>query len=489
MEPRYVYTTNHKALKVNLDTTFYGTFAEIGAGQEVVRKFFKAGGASGTIAKAMSAYDMSFSDSIYGKEETGRYVSRSRLKKMLEHEWNLLVERLKGEKYQDRRFFVFADTVTTINYTKTNKSHGWLGVRFQSSPGDEYNEVILHVNLLDTDSSSQQNALSILGVNLIFACRQFCSEPNTFLDSLGDNLPMKSIEIDMISMKGNAFKDVDNRLLSLILVTKGYSKAACFLPDGQVVQPKDFLYKKNVCVLRSRFRPVTNLNLDMLKNGVNQFKEDQNLDDKDILTLCEITLNNLSVDEDSINIQDFLDRAEILCRMGYPVMVSNFPKHSELTRFLKDCKPKKIGIILGVLNLLQIFNTDNYENPISDLLTQFGELFSQDVKLYAYPYKDKTSGEIKKKSDVDISSNILPLLNFIDNNRLISDIENFKPEFLDIFSSELIEKIKKDEDGWEKSVPKEVSDIIIEKCLFDYPCEIEKRRKKINENIFETSKA
>lgn len=485
---REIISTNLKTLKVNLDPNFYGTFAEIGAGQEVARNFFKVGGASGTIAKTMSAYDMIFSNAIYGEEPDNRYVSKSRLIKMLKHEYSLLLERLVGEKYEGKRFFAFANTVTTLNYNKNNESHGWLGIQYQTHCGQDYNQVIFHVKLLDSDSSLQQNVLGELGVNLIHAACFYNDNPNLFVDALIDNLPKNSVEIDMISMSGPAFQNVDNRLLGLVLVTKGYSRAACFYPDGSVVQPKDMLYKKNVAIFRARFKPVTNLNLDMITNGVAQFKKDNQLEDSDVLILCEISLNNLTINETTINLQDFLDRADMLCKLGYPVMVSNFPEHYELTKFLKECKPKKMGIMLGVMNLIQILDTTRYKNPISELLLQFGNLFSQEIKLYAYPFRKRDSEEIFTSKTVEMPENVRGLYSFLLDNKLIDDIVAYDEENLKINSSELIEDIRQNKPDWEKFVPEMVANLIKEKCLFDYPCGIEVNRKKININIFETSR-
>lgn len=477
-------STNYKALKINLDPNFYGTFAEIGAGQEVVRHFFKTGGASGTIAKAMSAYDMKFSDAIYGEEPDGRYVSRSRLLKMLDHETNLLTERLHGDRYEGKKYFAFANTVTTINYAKTNEAHGWLGMRFQTKESGPFHDVIMHVKLLDSDSSIQQSVLGDLGVNLIYACHTYWQNPNQFVDSLIDNLPMKSIEIDMLSFSGEDFQQIDSRLVSLILVTKGFSKVACFLPDGAVIQPKDLLYKKNICILRARFKPFTNLNQDMLTNGINLFMKDYKLSPESVTNICEISLNNLTTNDQNVNLQDFLDRAEIICKIGYPVLITNFAEHYELTKFLKSCKPQKIGILLGVMNLIQIFDKLKYTNPISELLLQFGYLFSQDVKIYAYPFRPRKSEQILKSRDIIVDSEIQPLFELIQKNHLISDYESYEQENLQIDSSKLVAEIQSNQPNWENFVPSMVAEIIKEKCLFDYPCDIEKKRKKTAENLF-----
>ncbi|MGB0166040.1 MAG: TonB-dependent receptor, partial [Luteibaculum sp.] len=275
---RVILTSKQKALKVNLDPDLYGTFAEIGAGQEVVRHFFRAGAASGTIAKAMSAYDKDFSDAIYGAEPHSRYVCESRLRKMLSHEYNLIVERLDRSKHPNRKFFAFADTVTTIDYRKTAKGHGWMGMRFQRHHDEAPSDVILHVRLHDNESAIQQEKIGDIGVNLIYGCFYYHENPRELLKSLYDNLARDHIEIDMINMEGPAFKNVDNRLLSLQLVKNGMTEAVMFGPDGKNLQPSDALYKKNILAIRGSFRPVTNVNIDMIMNGYSQFIADEKVD-------------------------------------------------------------------------------------------------------------------------------------------------------------------------------------------------------------------
>ncbi|MCU0353953.1 MAG: TonB-dependent receptor, partial [Cytophagales bacterium] len=266
--------TRQKALKINLDRRIYGSFAEIGAGQEVAAQFFKAGGASGTIAKTISAYDMTFSDAIYGVEESGRYVVESRLTKMLNREYNLLQMRLNEKRGADTAFFAFANTVVALNYQKTNEGHGWIGLRFQLQPGAPYNDAVMHVKMLDNENLLQQQALGVVGVNLIYGCYYYHKSPETLLLSLMDDLSPERLEIDMIRFTGPDFAEVDNRLMSLYLVKNGFTNVALFGPDGQVLQPSEALYKRNIVCIRGRFRPVTHVNLDMLENGVKQFLED-----------------------------------------------------------------------------------------------------------------------------------------------------------------------------------------------------------------------
>jgi hypothetical protein len=214
--------TKQKALAINLDPKIYGSFAEIGAGQDVAANFFKAGASSGTIAKTMSAYDMTFSDAIYGVQQVKRYVSEQRLISMLDHEYSLLIERLAAQRGNSTTFFAFSDTISALNYHKTNQGHGWMGVRFQLEPNGKFNDVVLHVKLLDNDNNLQQQAAGILGVNLMYACFYFYENPLVFLLSLMDDLSKDRIQIDMIRFEGPNFAKVDNRLMSLHLVKYGF---------------------------------------------------------------------------------------------------------------------------------------------------------------------------------------------------------------------------------------------------------------------------
>nr|BFF40637.1 hypothetical protein BACY1_24420 [Tenacibaculum mesophilum] len=239
-----VPTTKMKALKINLNAHIYGTFAEIGAGQETVRNFFRAGGASGTIAKAMSAYDKDFSDAIYGIEKDNRYVTEPRLKKMLKHEMDLIEERLDRQKHPDKLFFSYANTVATINFTKKFKGHGWVGIRFQLDPLEDYNEIVLHLRFKETDARQQQETLGVLGVNLIYGAYYLNDNPKDLLKSFYDNIDKDRLEIDMINFSGPRFMYVDNRLMSLQLVKNGMTNAVMFGPDGNNLLPAQVLYKK-----------------------------------------------------------------------------------------------------------------------------------------------------------------------------------------------------------------------------------------------------
>ena len=374
-------TTQEKALRINLSGAIYGSFAEIGAGQEVAANFFKVGGASGTIAKTMSAYDMKFSDAIYGQGD--RYVCEDRLIRMLDHEFVLLPERLP-HRIKDTRFFAFADTVEVLNFERTNQGHGWIGLRFQLTPGGQSNDCVMHVKMHDTDPLQQQLSLGIVGVNMLYAC-MFMHDLEQIILSMLDGLTTRRIEIDMFRIDGPDFKHIDNRLMALKLVKNGLTKAAMFGSDGNVMQPSETLYKKNVLVLRGRFRPVTHVNADMLLTSRRRFRNEPDVDRTKMVVITELTLNDLGPDG-KIDERDFLHRVDIICSLGQNVMISNYFEHYRLVDYLsKTTKGKKIGIIMGIYALQKVFEEKTYENIRGGILECFASLFGSNVKLYIYP--------------------------------------------------------------------------------------------------------
>ncbi|MGC4022976.1 MAG: TonB-dependent receptor [Cyclobacteriaceae bacterium] len=374
-------TTQEKALRINLSKDIYGSFAEVGAGQETAANFFKVGGASGTIAKTMSAYDMKFSDAIYGRCD--RYVSEDRLMRMLEHEYQLLPERLP-HRIESSRFFAFADTVEALNFERTNQGNGWMGTRFQTKPQGEFNDCVLHVKMHDNDPLQQQVALGILGVNLLYGC-MFIDDPEEFMLSLVDGLSGRRVEIDMLRLDGPNLKHVDNRLMALKLVKNGLTKAAMFGPDGHVMQPSEYLYKKNVLVLRGRFRPVTHVNVDMLLTSRRHFLHEEDVDKLKMVTLMELTLNDLSPDG-NIDEKDFLNRVDIICSLGQNVIISNYFEYYRLVDYLsKISKGRKTGMVMGIYALQKVFDEKTYENLRGGILECFASLFGSNIKLYIYP--------------------------------------------------------------------------------------------------------
>lgn len=466
MNDLIVLSPTQKALQINLDSSIYGTFAEIGAGQEVVRHFFRAGGASGTIAKTMSAYDKDFSDAIYGKEKDGRYVCKSRLKKILTQEYGLIESRLDRKEYLDTRYFTFANTITTINYNKTNKGHGWIGCKFQIDPNKPANEVILHIKLNDTDAKLQQEIVGAMGTNLIYGCFNFYNDPKKLIKSLYDNLTRDNVEIDMIQVEGPDFDNIDNRLLSLVLVREGMTDAAIFSPDGKNQQASDVLYKKNILTIRGSFRPVTKVNLDMMQNGYNAFIKENKVDPDNVLLLFEITLSNLKMEGD-IDEKDFLDRADILCSLGHTVLISNYRKYYKLIEYFSNFTSNRMGLILGVNNLLEIFDNKYYLNLNGGILEAFGILFTRDLKIYLYPYQPTVNDDLLTSENIPITKKLIPLYDYLVKNRKIRDLE-FDKSALQIFSRDILSKIKNNESDWVDGVPKGVDQIIKDKKLFGY---------------------
>lgn len=432
---REIYETKRKALKINLNPDIYGTFAEIGAGQEVARNFFEAGAASGTIAKTMSAYDMAFSDAIYGVEESGRYVSRTRLNKMLDHEFDLLTERLQGEKYNSKKFFAFADTVTTLNFTKSNEPHGWIGIRYQHEVDGPTNDIVIHVRLLDSDNRLQTKVLGILGVNLVFAAYYYAEDPQTMIESLADNLSVGSVEIDLVKVSGPIFEKANERLLNLYLIAKGFAKAAIFKPDAKAAQIKDYLYKKNIIILRTKYRQKSNPNFDLFNLAVEEFRKNTGATPEDTVVLIEVLMGNVLDENSSITDEDlnyFAERAEYLCSTGNNILVSNFRRNNHLAEFVQSFKPKHVGIATNVYNLKNIFTTHNYnkENYTNELLSYISGMFSKNVKLYAYPYLDKKKEQIVTTKNMPVSEEAKPLFDFLLQNKYIIDIENYDEKFV-----------------------------------------------------------
>lgn len=462
--------TKQKALAINLDTQIYGSFAEIGAGQDVAANFFKAGASSGTIAKTMSAYDMTFSDAIYGVQQVRRYVTEQRLISMLDHEYGLLIERLAKQRGDTTNFFAFSDTMSALNYNKTNQGHGWMGVRFQLEPNGAFNDVILHVKLLDNDNNLQQQAVGILGVNLMYACFYYPEIPPVFLLSLMDNLSRDRIQIDMIRFEGPNFTKVDNRLMSLHLVKYGFSDAALFGADGENLQPSEVLYKKHIVVVRGRFRPIINVHLDMLNTGVKQFLQESDVDKKNVVVLTELTLQSLKErDADptaEIDEKDFLDRVDILCSLGQTVMISNFHEYYKLAAYLSKITSLKMGMVLGYPNLEYIFGEEHYKDLQGGILESFATLFSRNLKLFIYP--TLRDGVIMNCLRFYPPPHLIDLYRYLIANNKIEDIRNYNEGNLHVQTDIVLQLIKQGVDGWEQYVPAEVATMIKDRLLFGY---------------------
>jgi len=455
---------NKKAFQVNLDEKIYGTFAEIGAGQEVARRFFHVGGASGTVAKTMSAYDMTFSDAIYGS--CGRYVSRQRLQTMLDHEFDLLLERLDRTVGGKRQFFVFANTVTARSFRRHDESHGWLGIRFQPSPRAPVSEIIIHVRMLDGSNIQQQEALGIIGVNLIHGAFYLRHRPEALIGSLLDDLTAERMEVDMVRFSGPEFAGVDNRILSLQLVTQGLTKAAMFRADGEVVQPAEAFYRKPLLVERGSFRPVTHVTNDMLDCARTMFEREPDNDGVEPEVLMEITMQNL-LSGGQLDLHDFLDRVDMLAALGRTVLISNYGEYYRLVNYLTRYTDRRIGLPLGIPGMNEIFEEKYYADLEGGILEGLGRLFKQGVKLYVYP-KLEADGSLTTAENFQVAPAHRHLYAHLLENRFIEPMEAYNRDYLGIYSADVLAKIRSRDRSWESMVPPEVVALVKDRRLFGY---------------------
>ena len=457
--------TNKKAFQINLDAKKYGTFAEIGAGQEVARRFFHVGGAAGTIAKTMSAYDMTFSDAIYGS--TDRYVSRARLHTMLDKEYHLLRERLDAKFGEHRQFFVFADTVAARSFKLHNESHGWLGVRFQTHTRTEPSDIIIHVRMLDEANVDQQEALGVIGVNLLYGAFYYHMHPEKLISSLQENLAPGRLEVDMIKFSGPAFPGVDHRLMSLQLVSQGLTSAVMFTADGETVQPTEIFYKKAILIERGSFRPVTYATNDMLDGARRVFLKQSGSSEDDLVVLMEMTLENL-LSEGQLNHADFLARVDILGALGRTVLISKFGEYYRLAGYLSRYTNRMVGLVMGVPSLLGIFDEKYYLNLEGGILEALGRMFKGGLKLYVYPMIDDKTGQVLTAHQIEVAPNLRSLFQYLIDNRFIEEITEYNPEYLRIFPPDALAKLQSGDEGWEQMVPPEVVRMIKEREFFGY---------------------
>ena len=458
--------TLQKALRINLDPRWYGTIAEIGAGQEVARWFFRAGGAAGTVAKTISAYDMAVSDAVYG--HSGRYVSSQRLQAMLDHEFQLNMDRLDDTRGDNNAFFAFADTVVARSYRGNNECHGWMGVKFQSHVRDEPSQVVLHVRMLDSEASLQQEALGIVGVNLLYGAFFHHHEPEVMIESLLDRLTTGRIEIDMIQFGGIEFRSVDNRLMALKLVQLGLSGLAMFGPDGDVLQPSEVLRKRNILVERGSFRPPTVVNIDMLESALEKFVQDPEVAGSEPLLLTELTMANLmlAATGGAVNRRDFLARADLLAACGMTTLISDYVEYHRLAQYLFERTTGRIGMVMGVPSLLDVFHEDNYTHLPGGILESFGRLFKNHLQLFVYPML--RDGKVVTVDTVQVGPDLQSLYDYLNGRGSFVHLDNYKPEYLPILSRDVLDRIASGDETWENQVPNAVADLIMKRGFFDY---------------------
>jgi hypothetical protein len=475
-------TTEEKALLVNLTPDIYGAFAEIGAGQEVAANFFKAGGSSGTIAYTRSAYDMKVSDSFYGKCK--RYVCEDRLMQMLAKEYETLSETLPDKK-KDSRFFVFANTVESLNYHKTNQGHGWIGLKFQMKNNAEPSEIVLHVKMHDTSHKRQQEALGILGVNLVHAAYFDQDTIDQFLAALTYRLPRERVEIDMLRVLGPDFAHIDNRLIALNLVKNGLTDATMFDQSRAVLQPSTALYKKNVLLMRGRFRPMTKVHVDMIDKGMQQYLQEPDVDADNTCVVLELTLKDLTADG-KISEKDFIDRAELLGSMGYTVMISNYLKHYKMIEYLSSFTGgHKIGVLLGIYNLQTIFDEKYYNTLKGGLLEAFGRGFGHNIKMFVYPAMSYDGEGNYGVDNFQLPDHLTGLFDYMLKTNKVEEIHNYNPDLLHILSDDVLKKIQDSNNTWENDVPESVSKAIKFLGLFGFhqtePVKVKSKQKADSE--------
>lgn len=456
-------TTEGKALAINQNKEIYGCFAEIGAGQEVVRHFFKAGGASSTVAKSMSAYDMTFSDAIYGKEESNRYVCESRLLKMLDHEYMLLKERLWETRSATTKFFVLANTVAAGD----GYGQGWMGVRFQAQPQAEVDQIVIHLRLYDDSHLAQQEALGVVGVNLLHSAFFATRDPEKIMLQLIDDIDKHKFEIDMIRFTGPTYKDVDSRLMCLLLVKNRLANATMFSPKGEVLQPSEVLHKKHVLIQRGSFRPVTQVNQDMLSSALAQFSQEPEVNNQGIVPVLELTLSNLLA-EGEVDTQDFLDRATVLETLGHVVMISNYAEYYRLSSYISKLTDRRITLALGVDNLEAIFEENYYAGLDGGILEAFGKLFRHNVRMYIYPKMDFEQKILISARNLLVKPKLRTLYSYLREARFIEPLVDFNEKYLDIFSRKVLKLIREGGTGWENMVPDGAAKLIKDRHLFGF---------------------
>ncbi len=454
-----------KALRVNLDHGRYGTLAEIGAGQETARWFFHVGGAAGTVAKSISAYDMKFSDSIYGKSQ--RYVSRERLQLMLDYEYKLLRERLADSRGVSTSFFVFANTVTARSYTRKQDGVAWLGMKFQQKPQTEASQIILHARLLDDDNLLQQEAVGILGVNLIYGASYLSEDLEVLIESLGDDLARDRFEVNLIHGSGPAFTDTDNRVGNLELIRKELTPAVMLSADGEVVDPATILYKKRLLIQRGDFRPITLAQEHMMTSALKHFHKREGVSEDQVAVLLELTTHK-PFETSDFDQQDVIACLETLAALRRPVLVSNIPENYRLEEYLSRYSDREIDFVAPAHILARVLHERYYEQLDGGLLESLGRLFKHGVRLLIYPSRNLKTGGVLTAENLVVSPKVEHLYKHLLSNNLIQPLEDYREDLFEISPSDVLASIQSRGKDWESKVPAPVASVIKTRRLFGY---------------------
>ncbi len=460
-------TMNEKAQRLNLDPAIYGTFAEIGAGQEVARHFFQAGKASQTIAKTMSAYDMIFSDEIYGKEKNGRYVCESRLNKMLEKESSLLLKRLDLHRGEKTTFFSYANTVMT-GTSEVPKCHGWMGIRFQKTPRGPWNDIILHVRMQDKLRLQQQETLGILGVNLVYSAFFSTDSTESFVPTLVSGLKKGQVLIDVIKLTGSDLALFDNRKMNLELVKHGLAEAVLFGPknknnDEQILNISDTVWSKGLILQHGFYRPLSLSHIDVLNKGHEQLileMKGQKLKSSDIIPMFEIST------EFGLDIEDFIHRIEIITSLGFHLLISNFKYLYEMKHFFRKFTKAPIVFVMSAKHLEEIFDPEKYLNLDGGIFEALGKLMDDQTKLYIYPHASAESC-LTTKSFFPPKNATHLYQHFLENAHVL-DISTCDESQLYYRSSEINKMISEKNRKWEELVPEFAKNYIKKNKLWNY---------------------
>jgi hypothetical protein len=377
--------THQKALNINLDPTTFGSFAEIGAGQEVVRWFLVVGGASGTVAKSISAYDKEVSDDLYGRGS--RYVSRERLEAMLESEWAQLLNQLTKTRGSQTRFFCFLDTISARDYAGTNEPHGWVGLRFQVQPGGVLNDVLLHINMRDASNVLQQEAIGILGVNLIYAALYQLQNKESFLENVAQDVE-KRIEIDYVDVRGPAFQSWEQRALLIHAVHTALAQAVCFPSNGSPLPPMEVLHKRAVVLAPGSFKhvdpPDAKTHEQMLAAAIEQLRREIIEEKLAPVGFFCIPATSLVAGDPPPRIEDLLERIDALRACGGDVLLFRERELYTMTDYVNRYTKEHVRFVVGLSLLIRVFE-DRYSKLIGSFLEALSRLFAQNVRIYAYP--------------------------------------------------------------------------------------------------------
>ena len=459
-------STKEKSVHINIDSMYYGSIAEIGGGQETARHLFQAGGASNTVAKTISAYDKSFSDHFYNQGAPSRYVAEDRLEKMVDYEYKELLKILDDKI--DQKFFAFANTVETLNYSKTNQGNGWLGMAIEGSDRNNPNKIYVHVKLLENDTLLQQYSLGTLGINLIYGGLFQWKDPRKILLGLLDNLGTDRMEVDYVYVEGPDMTWVDNRILNLMLVSHNMTPAIMFDQSGKVQQPSDMLYKKNVLLMRGNFRPVTNLVIEFFEKSFEIFKRDEDYRPDNTIGFCEISLNSLMADKKMVDEKDFLQRVDLLNLVGQSVMVSRFTRYFELVNYFGQFQMIKLRIAVGMPTFDMILDSSLYTDLRGGLLESIGALFQENVKMYLFPYIDPKIGKAIFPDDAHFTGSKKLLWQYLNETRKIIQLQNISEEVIQHTADHITDLIHKGDPELKNYIPEKAFIHIKEKQLFGY---------------------